>query len=140
MRSPLPRRPDRPLDGPVGLGKREAHHHVLGPQHDGQATFEVGAEVERGQGALADDHRVHELHRDVLRVGSRRTVPERQEPPSGEKTPGHLVAGFSQSGSLILEERPEDSVAAEQFCSALSGEILCVYPHLLRPRHPRVLN
>jgi hypothetical protein len=70
---------------------------------------------------------VHELHRDVLRVGGRRTVPEGQKPPSSEKAPGHLVAGFGQSWSFSLEERFEDPVAAEQFLAALYSERVRIY-------------
>src|SRR5262249_48536431 len=45
------------------------------------------------QCALADDHRVHELDRDVVRVRTRRAgQPERQQAPAGQEAHGHLVA------------------------------------------------
>src|SRR5215212_6960854 len=117
----------RPLDRLARIGEREAHHHVLGLQHHGQATLELRAEVEGWQRPLANDHRVHELHRDVLRVGGRRTVPEGQEPSSCQEAAGHLVAGLCQPRRLHLEESLEDIIAPQQFLAALYSERVRIY-------------
>jgi hypothetical protein len=75
----------------------------------------------------------------VLCVRGSRTVSERQEPPSREKPAGHLVACFGQSRDFGVEESFEDPVASEKGRPAPGGEVLCLNPHFLRPRHLRAL-
>ena len=70
---------------------------------------------------------MNELHRDVLRIGSRRAVPESQEPATGEKAPGHLVAGPCQPRRLHFEESFEDIIAPEEFRAALNSEGVRIY-------------
>ena len=129
QRPPLPSRPERPFHRLVRPRKREAHHHVLWPQHDRQAPLEVRAKVERRQRPLAHDYRMHELNRDVLGVRGGRPVPERQQPPAGQEASGHLVAGLGQARRLGLEEGLEDRVTPQKFTTAPGEARVGTGPH-----------
>ena len=73
MLGALPRERDREAAALAGRGDRRAHL----PEAHGDvvrlapaAPPAPGVERDRRQRALADDHRVHELDRDVARVGA----------------------------------------------------------------------
>jgi hypothetical protein len=63
----------------------------------------------------------------MLRVCGRGAIPKSQEPPAGQKPPGHLVAGFGQSRSFSPKESLEDQVAPEQFLATTIKKKVCVY-------------
>ncbi len=53
----------------------------------------LGGKRQRGQRALAHDHRMDELHRDVARVRARnRPVAESDQPPAASEALGHAMA------------------------------------------------
>ena len=67
----------------------------------------LGGERKRGQRALADDHRVHELDRHVARVRARRrVVAEREQPPAAGEALGHAVAQPRDPLGLASKKRP----------------------------------
>ena len=64
-------------------------------------------ETDRGQGALADDHRVDELDRNVASVRARRRRgPEGDQPPAAREALGHRVAEPRDPIGLGGEKRP----------------------------------
>jgi hypothetical protein len=69
-----------------------------------------------------------------LRIRGSGAVSERQEPPAGQKAPGHLVAGFGQSWRLSVEKRLEDPISPEQFFTAADRGYVRIFllyrPHL----------
>ena len=78
----------------------ERHRDVLGLGLERDLRRDLPAlagEPERRQRALADDHRVDELDRDVARVGAvGRRRAERDEPPLAREALGHLVAELAR--------------------------------------------
>ena len=75
----------------------------------------LGRQAERGQRALAHDHRVHELHGHVAGVRARlRRGAERQQPPAAREALGHPVAQLGEPLRLGLEEAPFASTRCEQ--------------------------
>ena len=85
------RRSQRLLHFRIALGRPEAHHHVFGRKMASSHGRKSMRKIERRQRALPDDHRMHEFHRDVLRVGGIRTSPKRQQPPAAQKPVRHLL-------------------------------------------------
>ena len=66
-----------------------------------------GDDAERRERALADDHGMDELDRDVAHVGAgARRASERDEPPAGREALGHAVAEAREALGLGVEERP----------------------------------
>ena len=61
-------------------------------------------QIERGQGALADDHGMNKFHRDVLRVGGIGSAAEGQQAPSAQKPLGHFTAGSGQPRRLAVKK------------------------------------
>ncbi len=95
QRAPLPRRPRAPAPPPRPRpGNAKPITMSSGRSNDRQTRLEVRAQVQRRQRPLADDHRVHELHRDVLGVGGGGPSTEGEEPPACQKAARHLVAGL----------------------------------------------
>jgi hypothetical protein len=78
------------------LGRTEPDRDVAGLGGQRHLLAEVAplaGQRDRGQRALADDDRVHELHRHVPRVrAGRRRPPERDQPPAAREALGHPVA------------------------------------------------
>ena len=63
---------------------------------------------DRRQGALADDHRVHELDGGVSCVGRRRAGPERDQRAAAREVARHRMTGAGQALGLALEEAADD--------------------------------
>ena len=70
--------------------------------------------VERGKSALSDDDRMHEFHRDVLRVRRVRPAPEGQQAAAAEKTLGHFTARFRHAARFQVEKQLERFIACQQ--------------------------
>ena len=83
---------ERILDQAVATRWAKPHDDVVGKQDGVEPAPELDRQVERRQCALADDDRVDELDRDVLRVGRVGAAPERQQPAAlagtGPTSPG----------------------------------------------------
>ena len=87
----------------------------------GRAAPPSRGEPDRRQRALADDHRVDELDRDVARVRARRRrAADRDQPAAAREALGHPVAAAREPLRLALEEapRPRSSRALEQLVDA----------------------
>ena len=98
------RRRDRDLEAARRRLAVEREHHVLRPRH--QRDLVGALEGERGQRALADDHGMDELDRDVPRVRPRRRrLPDREQPASGQEAVRHLRAETRNVFRLRGEER-----------------------------------
>jgi hypothetical protein len=118
-RRPLERQADREAAALRGLrdgGARlvvglEGEHDVVRgrrQRHLGGEWAALPRKPDRGQGALADDHRVDELDRDVARVRARRRrCPERQQAAAAREALGHAVA---QAGDAIRLRGEETAV------------------------------
>ena len=66
-------------------------------------SHQRGRVAHQGQGrqrTLADDHRVHELHRDMLCIGGPRPVAEDEQAAASLEAPGHVPAGKGQRGRV----------------------------------------
>ena len=86
-------------DHRVAVGGESAELHL------DRAT--LGADRDRRQRPLADDHRMDELDRDVSRVGARgRRRADRQQPSAAREAGGELMAAASDPLRLALEEPP----------------------------------
>ena len=85
-----------------------ADRDVPGFDHRADLSLQRSAltrERERRKRALAHDHRMDELDRDVTRVRARhRRAPERDEPPPASEALGHRVAAASEPLGLGREE------------------------------------
>ena len=101
----LGRRGDRGARLVVGL---EGQHDVVGRDQQRDLRGErpaLAREPDRGQRALADDHRVDELDRDVARVRARRRRgAERHEPAAAREALRHPVAEAGDAVGLGGEE------------------------------------
>ena len=117
-----PRLPQRRRHLRVALGRAEPHHDIFGAQYRFEPRTEQRRDVERRQRALADDHRMHEFHRHVLRIGRVRTLPEGQQTPARQEALRHDAADFGQPLRFPLEERFADSIALEQAARDARGE------------------
>ncbi len=71
-------------------------------------------EIERGQGALADDDRMHEFDRDVLGIGGAGAATKCEQAAPDKETLGHFTACFGQLAFFLIEELLEDFIAEEQ--------------------------
>src|SRR5437764_119080 len=72
-----------------GVAAAEGHRDVVGSREERDPR---GVDAERGQRALADDHRVHELDGDVADVGARGVAgAEGDEAPAAGEALGHAV-------------------------------------------------
>ena len=79
------------------VGEDRVHAVPLGdPGHRGH----VGGQRDGRQRALADDHRVDELHRDVLRVGARPAGAEHHQLAAAVEPHRHGVAGRGDRAGL----------------------------------------
>jgi len=58
----------------------------------------------------------------MLRVGGIRSAPKGQQPPSAQKTLGHLAARLRQAWRFTREELLEQMIALEQPLFNLTGE------------------
>src|ERR1700729_3670370 len=126
-----------PLRAHVAGGEGEAaalacdakRHHRLGMLAEGQRDVlrldqerylgahraALGGECQRGQRALAHDHRMHELHRNMARVRARDgAVAKSDQPPAARETLGHAVTQLRDALGLA----PEENVAG---CPATVG-------------------
>src|SRR5207253_558147 len=71
-------------------------------------------EVEGRQGPLADDHRMDELDRDMLRVGSVLVPSASQQPAAAQEALRHRLGGPGEALALAREEGRGDPVAFAQ--------------------------
>ena len=98
------RRRDRDVEAARRRLAVERDHHVVRPGQ--QRRLRRAPERDRRQRALADDHRVHELHRDVLGVRARgRRRADGKQPAAAQEALGHLVAEPRDPLRLRAEER-----------------------------------
>src|SRR5215813_12481129 len=98
------RRIDRLVAGRIGKT-----HHDVGVADDGrQPATEGWREIEGGERPFSDDDRVNELHRDMLRIGRRRTASERQQSTAAQKSRGHFLTRMREAFGLAIEERPRE--------------------------------
>ena len=113
------RPPERPRRRPRSVAERD--HDVLLAREQPSCAAELAAlarEGDRGQRALADDHGVHELDRDVARVRARRRRgAQRDQPPAAREALGHAVAEPREPLGLGREERALASVRRASSCS-----------------------
>ena len=99
-----------------------------------QPGAKSGGEIESRQGALADDHRVNEFHRDVLRVGRQGTASERQQTAAPEgsalPSPGTPAPGGQPRGrrSLRTDGCAPGAVLRSEWQDA-SCELTSIYPN-----------
>ena len=105
-----------PPPGRAVLGLAEREHDVLGSRAS-SATSSASAlalaeQRERGQRPLADDHRVHELDRDVARVrGAGGRAGAGQQTAAARAALGDGVAQLGDAAGLALEQ-PRAGLAA----------------------------
>src|SRR5208282_1144594 len=78
--APLPRRVQCGPDFRIAFGWTETHNDVVWLQQGFDPRLESARQIESRKGALANDHRMHELHGDMLRVRGVRSAPKRQKP------------------------------------------------------------
>src|SRR5471032_621321 len=90
--APLVRGSERIRDFRIAFWRSESHHDVFRLKDRVHPGTKEKREIERGQCALTDDNRMDEFDRDVLRIGSVRASPKCQQPPTSQKTVGHLPA------------------------------------------------
>ena len=82
------------------------------------AKAETQRQIERRQRAFTDNHRMDELHGNVLGVGRVWAASESQQPAPAQKTLGHFAACFSQSARLPSRKTiPESRLRASKRCS-----------------------
>jgi hypothetical protein len=96
----------------------------LGDQLDLQAQrASLLGEADRREGALANDHRVHELDRNMSHVrAGRRRAAKGDQPSTARKALGQPVAEASGTVGFGLEETPVgDRAALEQLLDAPGG-------------------
>ena len=65
---------------------------------------ESNGQIERGQRALADDYRMNEFDRDVLRIGRIGPSSERKQAAALEKALGHVAAGECEAAAPRVEK------------------------------------
>jgi hypothetical protein len=106
----------------IARWRAEAHHDVFGPHHHVETAAERHRQVERRQRALADDHRVHELHGHVLRVGGAGAATEREQPAAVQEALRHRLTGRGQAVGLAREERFAEVVSHRQGLFHAGGE------------------
>lgn len=110
----LPRPCECGLNFGIAFGRAESHHHVAGAKD----RFEPGAkrarQIERGKRTLADDDRVHELYRDVLRIGRVRTAAEGEQAAAAQESLRHFTACRGQPIRFAIEEVLENAVAFQE--------------------------
>jgi len=88
----------------------EREHDVarLGDQLElGRQRAALAGQRDGRERALADDHRVDELDRDVADVrAGRGRAPDRDQPPAAGEPLGHRMAQRGQVGGDVVEEPP----------------------------------
>src|SRR5471032_3319672 len=80
--APQVRGSERVRDFRIAFGRSESHDDVLRLKNRVHPGTKEKGEIERGQCAFADDNRMDEFDRDVLRIGSVRASPKCQQPPT----------------------------------------------------------
>ena len=83
-------------------------------------------EIQRGQSTLADDDRMDELYRNVLRIGRVWSLAEGEEPAAPQETVGHLLASQSKRACLSREEVLEDAITFEKLFFDVTRQIACL--------------
>ena len=123
--------PPRQRERGTGLGVTvglEADHDVVGLGHGLDLRGELaalGREPERRQRPLADDHRVHELDRDVAGVRARRRrAPQGDQPSAAGEALRHPVTAAGQPLGLGLEEALAGRDPRAQQLVDAGGEVL----------------
>ena len=89
----------------IAAGWTKPHHHVVGTADRVEPGTVDERQIHRRQRTFADNHRMHELHRHVLRVGGERALAESQQPPAAQKALGHALARGREPRRLAGEER-----------------------------------
>ena len=107
----------------IALGRPEPHDHVVRVQAAVEPGAIVDRHVQRGERALADDHRMHELDGNVLRVGRIWAATEGEQTATPEEPLRHLVAGLGQPHGLASEERLVNVVAPQQLPFDVGGSL-----------------
>ena len=96
----------------IAFRRPEAHDDIFGPKNRIEPGLHQQGEIERRKRALADDHRMHEFHRDVLRIGSVWAAPKGEQAPAAQKALRHLAAGFGQTASFARKRSSRRSRCA----------------------------
>ena len=97
---------ERGPDLEVAFRRAESHHDVVRRRR--AASSHARKSIDRssaGQRPLADDHGMHELHRDVLRVGRVRTAAEGQQAAAAQEALRHLAAGHRRARTSLAREK-----------------------------------
>jgi hypothetical protein len=89
----------------IAFRRTEADQHVARPRDHREPVAVCDADVERGERALPDDHRMDELDRDVHCVGRVRPAAEREETAAVAEALGHRAARVCEARRLAREER-----------------------------------
>jgi hypothetical protein len=95
----------------VPLGRTKSHHDVLRSDQSVEPGPVFHRNIERRQGPLADDDRVHELDGDMLSVGGIWSAAEGEQPPAAQEARRHFTACFGQADGLTRKKAAGDLIA-----------------------------
>src|SRR5262249_10950809 len=112
---PLFRRGSEPLfQTIVSFRWTEPHDDIFRSDQRREPGFRAGGKIERGEGALADDYGMSELHGNVLGVGGISTAANGQQTPTATKAACHFLTGERQRLTVGRNVAIGDFIAPEQ--------------------------
>src|SRR5271169_5398282 len=106
----------------IAFGRTESHDDVFGTKDGFKPRPKQNRQIQRGQGALAYDHRMNKFDRHVLRIGRIRPTPESKQASSAQKSFRHLAASLRQATRFPAEEILKNLVPLEQSLFDLAGQ------------------
>jgi hypothetical protein len=95
----------------VAFRRSESHYDVAGGDNCLEPWLEKDGEIKRGQRAFANDYRMDEFDRNVLRVSGVGAASKSEQAAAAQESLGHFTASFREAVSFARKKGFKELVA-----------------------------